>query len=210
VLFIGILYSYVFPGTIETIGSKFNIYNCAIRKSSVVLSYTWAYFSELLPYSIVIAFLSGVGTFLGAKIVEDTSGIKHNNNAELINIGLIHMVSCVFCMMPASCDVSMTAAHSKAAKTNIALLFHIFSVFMLMTVLSSVIINVSTCCFAAIVIPFGLGMIYHKEFLQLSREGKMIFLVTMITSVMTNVVYAVLIGSAFDYFINHHVKKNLC
>lgn len=207
ILFLGILYSCFFPNTLETINSRFHIENCAIHLSPVTLSYNIHNILEILPYAAIIAFLAGIETLLGAVMVDDLCGTKHKTNAELISVGMTNFVTGLLCMMPSTCAISMTSVNAKNAQSNVSLLFHVFALFMLMTVLSPLVSNVSMCCFASMVIPFGLGMIDYKSYMSFKGYNKATFILTALTTVASNVVYAVIVGLAFHYFASLKQQK---
>lgn len=208
ILFFGIAYSYFFPNTLETISSRFHIDNCSIKLSPVVLSYGIHNILEILPYAVIIAFLAGIETLLGAVMVNDLCKTNHKTNAELISVGMTNFVSGIFCMMPSTCAISMTSVNAANAKSNVSLLFHVMALLLLMTVLSPLVSNVSMCCFASMVIPFGLGMIDYKSYRSFSGYNKATFVLTALVTVASNVVYAVIIGLAFHYFAELRQKKH--
>ncbi len=207
ILSLGIFYSLLFPDTLETINTRFHLSTCELKMSSVTLNYNWNNIWQFLPYSIMIAFLAGTEALLGAIMVENNTGLKHKTNVELINVGMTNFITFVFNMMPSSCAISMTSANTENAKSSISLLVNVISIFLLMTVLSKYISKVSMCCFASIVIPFGLGMIDYKSFRKFGRKDKMTFIITTLVTIIYNVIYAVIAGLLYNYISDIFNRK---
>ena len=198
---IGAGINYFFGLELETIGSKFGRLSASLNLSELIClsNIHIKDLIELLPSAIIIATLAGIESLLSAIVADSTINDRHKPNAELIGLGIANIFSSIFGGLPATGAIARTAANIKSGgKTPMAGIFHSLFIFIIAYAFSGFLIYIPLSTLAAIliIVAFYMGEVKESSYLlkNAPKEDKMIFLLTFIFTVLTDLTIGVTIG----------------
>lgn len=190
----------IFHLRVATIGSAFgNISNTFPMPKIPTMSI--GIVKELIGPAITIAFLSAISSLLSAVVTDETLGIKHNSNTELIAQGFANIASGLFGGIPSAGVVARTTANIRnGGRTPIAGIINAVILFIVMMLLMPLAKYIPLTTLGAILIVVAYRMTKWKVIFAISKGPKsdlILLLITFILTVVFNVVVAVEVGMAF-------------
>ena len=208
VLVLAIGFSLIFNDKgVETIGSKFgelsndSLLNFSIPKGFFSISTLM----DLFPSAFAIAFLGSLESLLGAIISDNLSGQKHRSNVELIGEGIANIGSAIFGGIPATCALGTTSLNVKVgAKSPVAGLFNVLFLSLFVLCLGKFISVVPLSALAAMLIYTAWNMAALKKnsyILWAPKSDSLVFLATILITLLVNIVAAVEIGLILAAFL---------
>ncbi|MGL4991855.1 MAG: SulP family inorganic anion transporter [Sarcina sp.] len=190
----------IFHLKVATIGSTFgNISNTFPMPKIPTMSI--GIVKELIGPAITIAFLSAISSLLSAVVTDETLGIKHNSNTELIAQGFANIASGLFGGIPSAGVVARTTANIRnGGRTPVAGIINAVILFIVMMLLMPLAKYIPLTTLGAILIVVAYRMTKWKVIFAISKGPKsdlILLLITFILTVVFNVVVAVEVGMAF-------------
>ena len=184
---------------IDTIYSRFGALPVGIPMASLP-EVSVARISELLPTAFVIAFLAGVESLLSAIVADRMIGGRHRSNAELLAQGVANIASPLFGGLPATGAIARTATNVRAGgKTPVAGIVHALVILAITLGLGSLAGYLAMPALAALLIVTAWLMSEPsrwRERLGLRPPDRMLFLLTMVLTVLSGLTVAIAVGTA--------------
>ncbi|MDR3179529.1 MAG: STAS domain-containing protein [Holosporaceae bacterium] len=207
VLVLGIGYSLIFDNVgVETIGSKFG--DVASRAPSLAIPGTFFSFSHLrvlFPAAFAIAFLGSLESLLGAIISDNLSGEKHRSNMELVGQGIANLGSALCGGIPATCALGTTSLNVRVGgKTPIAGLFNVLFILLFMLCLGQFVKIIPMSSLAAMMLYTAwnmAGFTKNKYILLAPKSDIIVFISTVLITLLTDIVVAVEVGLVLSAFL---------
>lgn len=207
VIVIGIAYSLFFSDVgLETIGTKFgDVENHMPSLAIPDMFFSFSNLKKLFPAAFAIAFLGSLESLLGAVISDNLSGEKHRSNMELIGQGIANLGSAFCGGIPATCALGTTSLNVKVgAKTPIAGLFNVVFLVLFMVCLGNFVKIVPMASLASMLLYTAWNMAAfskNKYILLAPKSDSMVFIATILITVLTDIVIAVEIGLVLSAFL---------
>lgn len=160
---------------------------------------------NVLPAALSIALLGSIEALLCAVVCDAMTSTKHNSNKELISQGVSNVVLPFFGGIPCTAAIARSAVNIReGAKTKFAGVIH--AVFILCTVLffAPFAQYIPKAFLAGILIVVSVKMINFEEVKLIWRTGiseRLIFLVTLISTILFDLVFAVQMGMILAIFL---------
>jgi len=155
--------------------------------------------SELLPSAFLIAFLAAIESLLSAIVADRMIGGKHRSGAELIAQGAANIVSPLFGGLPATGAIARTATNVRAGgRTPVAGIVHAITILVVMLVAASLAGYLAMPALAALLIVTAWLMSEPSrwaERMHLRRDDRVLFFMTMILTVASNLMVAIAVGT---------------
>lgn len=153
---------------------------------------------EVLPVSFAIAFICAFESILCAVLVDGMTNKKHNSNKELISQGALNIFLPFFGAIPVNSSLTRTTVNIKeGARTRFSGVFHAILLFMIVFFFGFFVVYIPIAFFAALLIFISIKMINISEIktiTHISRADTMVFLITFLLTVFTNIIFAVQVG----------------
>jgi SulP family sulfate permease len=198
-----LLYAIIKPD-IETIGTKFGILKLTFNVNLPQFSHIDNYLSLIQPI-LAIAILASIESLLSATAADSMSNSKHNSNMELISQGSANIISALFGGLPATGAIARTSANIKSGgKTPISGIVHALTILIISLIMMPLLSYIPITTLAAILFMVCRNMVNIKEIKRIfnSRcEDIILFLITMILTVVFDLVVAIGIGVALNFSI---------
>ncbi|MFH2020447.1 MAG: SulP family inorganic anion transporter [archaeon] len=160
---------------------------------------------DIFPSAFTIALLGSIEALLCAVVCDGMTATKHNPNKELIAQGVSNMVVPFFGGMPVTAAIARSAVNIReGAKTKFAGIIHGFFILLYMVFFGSIIALVPKAFLAGVLMVVSIKMInLHeiKTIFSISRGEALIFSVTLLLTIFTNLVFAVQAGMVFVSFL---------
>lgn len=187
-----------FTWPVDTIQSKFG----ALPSGMPMLALphvSVARVSELLPSSIVIAFLAAVESLLSAIVADRMIGGTHRPNAELLAQGAANLISPLFGGLPATGAIARTATNVRAGgKTPVAGIVHALTILLFALLASSLAGFLAMPALAGLLVLTAWIMSEPgrwRERLKLAPADRSLLFLTMILTVASNLTVAIAVGT---------------
>ncbi|MEK6916978.1 MAG: SulP family inorganic anion transporter [Nanoarchaeota archaeon] len=166
---------------------------------------TFKLIKEIFPSAFTIALLGSIEALLCAVVCDAMTATKHNPNKELISQGITNMVVPFFGGMPVTAAIARSAVNIReGAKTRAAGIIHGIFILFYMVFLGSLIALVPKSFLAGILMVVAIRMInLHeiKTIFSISKGEALIFSLTLLLTIFTNLVFAVQAGMVFVSFL---------
>ncbi|MDR1375548.1 MAG: STAS domain-containing protein [Holosporaceae bacterium] len=213
VLILGSLYALACKDSgMETIGSRFGSVVLQFSAPSIPDSFfSFDHLEKLFSVAFAIAFLGSLESLLGAVISDNLSGEKHRSNMELLGQGIANLGSAFFGGIPATCALGTTSLNVKVgAKTPVAGIFNVLFQILFILCLKRFINAIPLSCLAAMLISTAWNMASlkkNKYILTAPKSDSFVFVVTILITLLANIVIAVEIGFALSAFL--FIKRSI-
>ena len=156
--------------------------------------------AELLPSALVIAFLAGVESLLSAIVADRMVGGAHRSNAELMAQGAANIAAPLFGGLPATGAIARTAANVRAGGgTPVAGIVHAMAILLFVVAAAPLAGYLAMPALAALLIVTAWSMSEpHRwgERLRARPADRLIFFLTMILTVVSDLTVAIAVGTA--------------
>ena len=165
--------SWYFGFDVETLGSQFGVLDFdTIKFDFPQISY--ALVAEMLPSSIVIAFLAGIESLLSAVVSDRMTGDQHRPNAEIVAQGVANIGSSLFGGLPATGAIARTATNFRAGgRTPVAGMVHAITVLAISFFAAPLASHLLMPAMAALLIHVAWNMSDPGNWLIFLKEGKL-------------------------------------
>jgi SulP family sulfate permease len=184
---------------VDTIYSRFGPLPAGLPPPSIP-HLSIARIGELLPSAFVIAFLAAVESLLSALVADRMIGSKHRSAAELLAQGAANIVSPLFGGLPATGAIARTATNVRAGgRTPVAGIVHALTILLISLVAASLAGYLAMPALAALLIVTAWLMSEPgrwPERMRLRTGDKVLFFLTMILTVLSNLTIAIAVGAA--------------
>jgi SulP family sulfate permease len=184
---------------VDTIYSRFGALPAGLPPPSIP-HMSIARIGELLPSAFVIAFLAAVESLLSAIVADRMIGGRHRSGAELIAQGAANIVSPLFGGLPATGAIARTATNVRAGgKTPVAGIVHALAILVISFAAASLAGYLAMPALAGLLIITAWLMSEPgrwPERMRLRRGDKVLFFLTMILTVVSNLTIAIAVGTA--------------
>ncbi|HJP69129.1 MAG TPA: SulP family inorganic anion transporter [Sphingomicrobium sp.] len=186
------------PLPVDTIFSRFGELSSGLPAPSVP-HLSIARISELLPSAFVIAFLAAVESLLSAIVADRMIGASHRSGAELLAQGAANIVSPLFGGLPATGAIARTATNVRAGgRTPVAGIVHAITILTIMLVAAALAGYPAMPALAGLLIVTAWLMSEPSrwpERLKLRAADRALFFMTMILTVVSNLMIAIAVGT---------------
>ncbi|RYH11121.1 SulP family inorganic anion transporter [Tropicimonas sp. IMCC6043] len=189
---------------VETVQSRFG----ALPRSLPVPQLpeiTLTRIEELLPSAVIIAFLAGVESLLSAMVADRMFGGRYRPNAEVIAQGAANVGSALFGGLPATGAIARTATNVRAGgRTPVAGLIHAVTILLVMMLAGPLAGWMAMPALAGLLLLTAWNMSEpHKWRAHLSDRtaDKVLLLLTMVLTVVTDLTVAIGVGVALGLAI---------
>jgi sulfate permease, SulP family len=186
------------PLPVDTIFSRFGELSSGLPAPSVP-HLSIARISELLPSAFVIAFLAAVESLLSAIVADRMIGASHRSGAELLAQGAANIVSPLFGGLPATGAIARTATNVRAGgRTPVAGIVHAITILTIMLVAAALAGYLAMPALAGLLIVTAWLMSEPSrwpERLKLRAADRALFFMTMILTVVSNLMIAIAVGT---------------
>jgi SulP family sulfate permease len=183
---------------VDTIYSRFGALPAGLPPPSLP-HVSIARISELLPSAFVIAFLAAVESLLSAIVADRMIGGHHRSGAELIAQGAANIVSPLFGGLPATGAIARTATNVRAGgKTPVAGIVHALIILVISIAAAGLAGYLTMPALAALLIITAWLMSEPSrwpERMRLRTGDKVLFFMTMILTVVSNLTIAIAVGT---------------
>lgn len=155
---------------------------------------------ELLPSSLLIAFLAGIESLLSAIVADRMIGTAHRSNAELVAQGAANLGSALFGGLPATGAIARTATNIRAgARTPVAGLVHALVILAAMMLAAPLAGALALPALAGLLLLTAWNMSEpHRwgEHWRARRSDQLLLLLTLVLTVVTDLSLAIGVGVA--------------
>jgi SulP family sulfate permease len=155
--------------------------------------------SELLPSAFVIAFLAAVESLLSAIVADRFIGGRLRSNAELLEQGAANVLSPLFGGLPATGAIARTATNVRAGgQTPVAGIVHALTILLISLTAASLAGYLAMPALAGLLIITAWLMSEPSrwsERFRLKRGERVLFFMTMILTVASNLTIAIAVGT---------------
>ena len=154
---------------------------------------------SLLPTALIISLIAYMESIAVAKSMEAKRGdYKLNSNSELIALGMANLIGSFFQSYPTTGGLSRTAVNDEAgAESGIASIISASMIILTLMFLTSYFYHLPMAVLASIIVVAVSGLIDVQETKQLyqnSKSGFLIFILTVLSTVLINVEVGMLVG----------------
>jgi SulP family sulfate permease len=183
---------------VDTIFSRFGALPSGLPPP-IIPHLSVARISELLPSAFVIAFLAAVESLLSAIVADRMIGGRHRSNAELLAQGAANVVSPLFGGLPATGAIARTATNVRAGgQTPVAGIVHALTILLISLTAASLAGYLAMPALAGLLIITAWLMSEPSrwsERFRLKRGERVLFFMTMILTVASNLTIAIAVGT---------------
>jgi SulP family sulfate permease len=183
---------------VDTIFSRFGALPSGLPPP-IIPHLSVARISELLPSAFVIAFLAAVESLLSAIVADRMIGGRHRSNAELLAQGAANVLSPLFGGLPATGAIARTATNVRAGgQTPVAGIVHALTILLISLTAASLAGYLAMPALAGLLIITAWLMSEPSrwsERFRLKRGERVLFFMTMILTVASNLTIAIAVGT---------------
>lgn len=159
-----------------------------------------------LKYVMMIALVGSIESLLTAKAIDPLDPYKRKSdyNKDLMAVGLGNVVAGVLGGLPMISEVARSSANVSMAKTRWANFFHGFFLLVAILTITPIIEMIPNSALAAMLIAVGYRLASPNEFRKtyaIGKEQLVIFIVTVIATLATDLLIGVAIGILVKLFI---------
>lgn len=189
--------TFIFPGGVETIGTKFGEIPAGLP-SFHLPQISLDAIQLMLGPAFTIAILGGVESLLSCMVADGMTGHKHDSNRELIGQGIANVVTPFFGGIAATGAIARTATNIRSGgSTPVSALIHSVTVLALIITLAPMVSRIPLASMAPILMVVAWNMSGQKEFkhlLRTTRSDAAVLIATFILTVFLNLTVAVGFG----------------
>jgi SulP family sulfate permease len=183
---------------VDTIFSRFGALPSGLPPP-IIPHLSVARISELLPSAFVIAFLAAVESLLSAIVADRMIGGRPRSNAALLAQGAANVVSPLFGGLPATGAIARTATNVRAGgQTPVAGIVHALTILLISLTAASLAGYLAMPALAGLLIITAWLMSEPSrwsERFRLKRGERVLFFMTMILTVASNLTIAIAVGT---------------
>lgn len=182
---------------VDTIGSRFGAIDPHLPFPSLP-ELNFDRIIELLPSSIIIAFLAGVESLLSALVADRMAGTAHRSNTEVVAQGAANCVSALFGGLPATGAIARTATNIRAgAKTPVAGIMHSLFLLAFMMLAAPLAGLLALPALAAVLVLTAWNMAEPQHFIErmrAHRPDQLLLIMTLLLTVLADLTVAIAAG----------------
>lgn len=160
---------------------------------------------DILPAAFTIALLGSIESLLCAVVCDSMSSSKHDSAKELVGQGVANIAMPFFGGIPATAAIARSAVNIReGAKTRYAVVIHSLLLFLVLIFFAPAAEFVPKAFLAGVLMFVSAKMINLNEFktiLHVSRHEAVVFAITFLLTVFTDLVFAVQVGMLFALFM---------
>ena len=196
---------------VNTIGDLYTISSDLPRLSLPSLSYDTV--AAVLPDAFTIAVLAAIESLLSAVVADEMIGSRHNSNMELVAQGVGNAASALFGGIPATGAIARTAANIKnGGRSPVAGMVHAGVLLLVLVLLMPYAALIPMPCIAAILFQVAYNMSGWRKvadaFRGPSRTDVLVLLVTLVLTVVFDLVVAIAVGLVLYYALLFLKRKS--
>lgn len=157
---------------------------------------------KCIPPAFAIAILGAIDSLLTSVVMDNITGKKHNSNKELIGQGIGNMLAGLFGGMPGAGATVRSVINIKCgARTIVSGAFHSIVLLSFMLIFNKWVGQIPLAVLAGILIVTGFSMFDYDSLKKLKkpRAEEFIMLVTMILTVVVDLMVAVGVGVVLTF-----------
>lgn len=152
----------------------------------------------ILPAALTIALLGAIESLLCAAVCDSITSTKHNSNKELFGQGIANVVVPFFGGIPATAAIARSAVNIKeGAKTKFAAIYQSLFLLIILLFFGSYTDLIPKAFLAGILMVVSFRMVNiaeAKTIFKLGRLEVIVYLTTLILTVVTDLVFAIQVG----------------
>ena len=160
---------------------------------------------DVLPSAFTIAMLGSIEALLCAVVCDGMTNTKHKSDKELISQGFTNLISPLFGGMPATAAIARSAVNIReGAKTRFAGVIHGVVILLVLLFFAPFAKYIPKAFLAGVLMVVAIKMINYQEIkiiLKTSKSEILVFLVTFLLTIFTDLVFAVQIGILLAIFL---------
>jgi SulP family sulfate permease len=153
---------------------------------------------HVLPAALTIALLGAIESLLCAAVCDSITSTKHNSNKELFGQGIANLIVPFFGGIPATAAIARSAVNIKeGAKTKMAAIYQSLILLLILLFFGSYTDLIPKAFLAGILMVVSFRMVNIAEAKTIFRLGRlevMVYLTTLILTVITDLVFAIQVG----------------
>ena len=162
------------------------------------INFNFELIKKVLPFSFTIAMLGSIEALLCAVVCDGMSGTKHKSNKELVSQGINNMVIPFFGGIPSTAAIARSAVNIReGAKTRVSGIIHGLFLLLILLFFADLAYYIPKSFLAGVLMVVSFKMINFHELKIIINNGKLeliVFAVTFLLTIFTNLVFAVQIG----------------
>jgi len=159
----------------------------------------------LIPSAIAVALLAALESLLSAKIADKMTGQHHDSNREIFGQGVANLITPFFGGVPATAALARTAVNVRShANSRLASILHALTLAVAVLLISGLVQRIPLAALAGVLIATTAHMIKPAELRKLASESKLdalVLWVTLIMTVATDLITAVIVGLAISLLL---------
>ena len=169
--------------------------------------------TAVLPDAATIAVLAAIESLLSCVVADEMTGTKHNSNMELVAQGVGNAASALFGGIPATGAIARTAANIKnGGSSPVAGMVHAAVLLAVLVFLMPYAALIPMPCIAAILFQVAYNMSGWRKvadaFRGPSRTDVLVLLVTLVLTVVFDLVIAIAVGLVLYYALLFLKRKS--
>lgn len=159
----------------------------------------------ILKTAVILALLGSIESLLASVVVDEMTKTKHHSNRELIGQGIGNTVSALFGSLIGTGAIVRSAVNVNAGgRTRLSGVLHAIIIFFIIIQFGPYASQIPLAVLGGILMVTALKMIEYetsKELAAASNKSAIVILVTMLFTIFTDLVIAVLVGTLVSMFI---------
>jgi SulP family sulfate permease len=168
-------------------------------------SVDWKTWSRLFPAGLTISLLGALETLLASVVADSVTGDRHNSNRELIGQGIGNAIAGMFGGIAGTGAIVRTNVNIRAGGvTRISGMLHALVLVAIMTALAPLVGMIPLVVLAGVLMMTAIGMFEWEPLKLLPRTplpDTMVLVATMVMTVFSDLITAVLVGFALSGFL---------
>lgn len=165
----------------------------------------WKTWSKLFPAGLTISLLGALETLLASVVADSVTGDRHNSNRELVGQGIGNFVAGLFGGIAGTGAIVRTNVNIRAGGvTKLSGMFHAVVLVVVMLLLASLVATVPLVVLAGVLMMTAIGMFEWRPLKLLPktpRPDAIVMVATMVITVLSDLITAVLVGFALAGFL---------
>ena len=196
---------------VNTIGDLYAISSAPPRLQLPAFSLETA--AAVLPDAFTLALLAAIESLLSAVVADEMIGARHDSNMELVAQGVGNAASALFGGIPATGAIARTAANIKnGGRSPVAGMVHAGVLLLVLVLLMPYAALIPMPCIAAILFQVAYNMSGWRKvadaFRGPSRTDVLVLLVTLVLTVVFDLVVAIAVGLVLYYALLFLKRKS--
>lgn len=169
---------------------------------------TLARVQAVLPDALAFTLLGAIESLLSAVVADSMTGRRHRSNAELIGQGVANMGAACFGGFCVTGTIARTATNVRAgAHGPVAGMIHALALLAIVLLLAPLASAIPLAALAGVLVSVALHMIDVKAIATLARTSRaeaVVLLATLVTTVLRDLVEAIILGLALGALVFLH------